>query len=195
MKTKGLVSLLLMILVSFSSMAQENESRWGFEFSSGLSMATNNLSETTNETGMGFEGIFHYRFLSHIGVYAGWGWNQFAANDDFGGDDVCFEETGYVFGFQYKRPFGDSPVQYYFRAGALYNHLETENSDGEIIDDTGHGLGYQLAGGIDLPLGKNWSFTPGVKFHALSRDAGDENFVQEIDYNYFSMRLGILKRF
>lgn len=195
MKTKGLLSLMFVFWVSLTSMAQKNESRWGFEFSSGFSLATNNLSETTNETGLGFEGIFHYRFLHHIGVYAGWGWNQFAANDAFGGDNFFLAETGYVLGVQYKHPFGDSPVQYYLRAGGLYNHIETENSDGEIIHDTGHGLGFQLAGGIDVPLGKNWSFTPGLKFHALSRDFGYENFTQEIDYNYFSIRLGILKRF
>ena len=195
MKTRALASIVFAIMVSATIMAQENENRFGFEFSSGVSMATSKLSETTLNTGLGFEGIFHYRFLAHTGVYAGWGWNQFTANESFGENDVCFEETGYVFGLQYKRPLGDSPLQYYLRAGGLYNHIETENSEGEIIDDTGHGLGWQLAGGIDIPLGKSWNFTPGIKFNSLSRDSDFEGFTRELDYGYFSLRLGILKRF
>jgi hypothetical protein len=195
MKTRTLVSIAFAIMVSVSTVAQENEKRFGFEFSSGVSVATSKLSETTLDTGLGFEGIFHYRFLTHTGVYAGWGWNQFGANDSFGGNDVCFEETGYVFGLQFKHPFGLSPVQYYLRAGGLYNHIETENSEGEIIDDTGHGLGWQLAGGIDVPLGKNWNFTPGIKFNALSRDSEFAGLTRELRYNYISLRLGILKRF
>ena len=195
MKTKALVSIALAIMVSATVLAQEDESRFGFEFSSGVSMATSKLSETTLNTGLGFEGIFHYRFLSHMGVYAGWGWNRFGADESFAGNDVCFEETGYVFGLQYKDSFGDSSLQYYLRAGGLYNHIETENSEGEIIDDTGHGLGWQLAGGIDIPLGKNWNFTPGIKFNALSRDSELDGLSRELDYNYFSLRLGILKRF
>ncbi|PRY99944.1 outer membrane protein with beta-barrel domain [Marinilabilia salmonicolor] len=195
MKTRALVSIVFAIMVSVTTMAQEKEKRFGFEFSSGLSVATGNLGETTRDTGLGFEGIFHYRFLTHTGVYLGWGWNQFGANDSFGGNDVCFEETGYVFGLQYKHPLGDSPIQYYLRVGGLYNHIETENSEGEIVDDTGHGLGWQLAGGVDIPLGKNWNFTPGIKFNSLSRDAEFEGYNSELKYNYISFRLGILKRF
>jgi hypothetical protein len=61
-----------------------------------------------------------------------------------------------------------SPVSYFVRAGALYCHIETENNDGDIISDTGHGVGYQVAGGIEVSLGKNWSLAPGLKFNSLS---------------------------
>ncbi|MGM0621539.1 MAG: outer membrane beta-barrel protein [Bacteroidota bacterium] len=195
MKTKALLSIVFVILLSATTLAQEKEKRFGFEFSSGVSMATNKLDESTLNPGFGFEGIFHYRFLPHTGVYAGWGWNRFGADESFAGNDVCFEETGYVFGLQFKHPFGNSPVQYYLRGGGLFNHIETENSNGEIINDTGHGLGWQLAAGIDVPLGKNWRFTPGVKFNALARNADFEGVDRELKHNYASLRVGILKRF
>lgn len=113
MKTKALLSIVLVILLSATTLAQESEKRFGFEFGGGLSVATNKLSESTLSPGFGFEGIFHYRFLPHTGVYAGWGWNRFGADESFAGNDVCFEETGYVFGVQFKHPFGNSRVQYY----------------------------------------------------------------------------------
>ncbi|MDA3815851.1 MAG: outer membrane beta-barrel protein [Prolixibacteraceae bacterium] len=195
MKQKRLLVLLVLSVITFSSIAQENEKRFGFELSSGASLATNKLSGSTLNPGLGFEGIFHYQFLQHTGVYAGWGWNRFGAEESFAGNNVCFEETGYVFGLQFKHPFGDSPVQYYVRAGGLYNHIETENSDGEIINDTGHGLGWQLASGIDIPIGETWSFTPGIKFNSLSSDSEFEGATKELNHNYLSLRIGFLKRF
>jgi hypothetical protein len=75
-----------------------------------------------------------------------------------------------VFGLQYKHAIGSTPLSYYLRAGGLYNHIEIENADGDIIGDTEHGLGWQFAAGIDYSLGKNWSITPGLKFNSLARD-------------------------
>jgi opacity protein-like surface antigen len=195
MKTKGLFALLVLALLSNSSIAQENEKRFGFELSGGASMATSKPGDTKLNPGFGIEGIFHYRFMPHLGVYGGWGWNKLAANYSFAGSDVCFEETGYVFGLQFKHPIGSLPLSYYLRAGGLYNHIEVENADGDIIGDTGHGFGFQLAAGVDYSLGKNWSLTPGVKFNSLSRDLEMGGTTTKLNLNYVSVRVGILKRF
>jgi len=195
MKTKGLVFLTIFGLFVMGSFAQENEKRFGFELSTGASVATSKLSGVKLNPGFGFEGILHYRFMPHLSVYGGWGWNRFGADESFTGDDVCFEETGYVFGLEFKHPIGELPLAYYLRGGALYNHIEVENSDGDIIMDSGHGLGWQLAGGIDVPLGKNWSLTPGIKFNSLNREVNDEGVTLPLDQNYISVRVGILKKF
>lgn len=197
MKTKVLFASLLMatFFVSSSIMAQENDKRFGLELSAGASWATSKPGNTKLNTGFGFEGLFHYRFMPHTGVYAGWGWNRFGADDSFAGTDVCFEETGYVFGLQFKHPISTWPIAYYLRAGGLYNHIEIENSDGDIIGDTGHGLGFQLAAGIDYSLGKNWSITPGLKFNSLSGDVEIEGVTTSLNHNYLSLRVGIIKRF
>lgn len=195
MKTKVFFLIVLAAVLALTVDAQENEKRFGFEFSPGVSMATQELGGTTLNPGFGFEGIFHYRFMPHLGAYGGWGWNRFGAEESFAGDDVCFEETGYVLGLQYKRPFGESNLSWYLRAGGLYGHIETENSDGDVFNDTGHGFGWQLAGGLDIGLGNNWSLTPGVKFNALTRDADFDGVAKEFKHNYASVRFGILKRF
>jgi len=194
MKIKEVV-LIAMVLVSVNVLAQQQEKRFGFELSGGPSFSTSDPGNTNLKTGAGFEGIFHYRFLKHTGVYAGWGWNRFASDGATAAGKLDFEETGYVFGLQFKHPVGASNLSYFLRAGGLYNHIEIENEDGEIIEDSGHGLGWQLAGGVDIPLGKNWSITPGVKFNSLTREMQSNETKADMDFNYISVRVGILKRF
>ncbi len=194
MKTKGLSILAILVLFSISNFAQENEKRFGFEIGSGNSVATRKLGGNKVNPGFGVEGIFHYRFMPHLGAYAGWGWNKFGADESFAGNDVCFEETGYVLGLQYKHPIGESKTSYYLRAGGLYNHIELE-TDGDVTHDSGHGPGWQLAGGFDFQLGKNWSLTPGIKFNSLSREIDFEGISKQLDLNYLSVRVGILKMF
>lgn len=195
MKTKVFFTLIVLAIFTKSISAQDNEKRFGFELSSGASIALDKLNDAKLKPGAGFEGIFHYRFMPHTGVYAGWGWNRFASDKSFIGNNVDFEETGYVIGLQFKHPLSNSNVAYYLRAGALYNHIEIENADGDIIKDSGHGWGWQLAGGFDIPLGKNWSLTPGVKFNSLSRDVDHNSINVPLDLNYLQFRVGILKTF
>ncbi len=193
MKTKGLTFAML-VLLSLSSYAQESEKRFGFELSSGASVATKKLGGSTVNPGLGFEAIFHYRILAHTGIFVGWGWNKFAVDESFVGNDRDFEETGYVFGVEFKHPIRESKTSYYLRAGGLYNHIEIENG-GDVTHNSGHGLGWQLAGGLDFPLGKNWSLTPGVKFNSLNRDVENEGVNVPLDLNYLQLRIGILKKF
>jgi hypothetical protein len=203
MKTKALFVLAVLTTIMFKGIAQENVNgntlpvgkRFGFEFSGGASMATSTPGDTKLNPGFGFEGIFHYRIMPHTGVYGGWGWNRFGADNSFAGSDVCFEETGYVLGLQFKHPIGTLPLFYYLRAGGLFNHIEIENTDGEIIGNTGHGLGFQLAAGIDYSIGKNWSFTPGIKFNYLKKDVEMNETTKSLNHNYLSLRVGFLKRF
>ncbi len=194
MKTKVLLLTAIMSVFLYSGNAQENEKRFGFEVSTGASMATKKLGGSTLNPGVGFEGIFHYRFMPHLGAYGGWGWNKFGADESFAGSNMDFEETGYVLGLQFKHPIGQRNTSYYLRAGGLYNHIELEN-DGDVTHDSKHGFGWQLAGGFDFQLGKNWSLTPGIKFNALNRDVENEGVNVPLELNYLQVRIGILKKF
>jgi hypothetical protein len=195
MKTKVLVAFAIFATLTMGSIAQNSDKKFGFELSSGASFATTRLGGTDLRTGFGAEGIFHYNFMPQMGIYAGWGWNRNSAEESFAGKDTDFEETGYVFGLQYKHPIGNSPVSWYARAAGLYNHIEVENKEGEIIYNTGHGMGWQLAGGVDVKLGRNWSLTPGVKFNKLNREIDLEGVDKEMNLNYLSIRIGFLKKF
>ncbi len=195
MKTKVLLVLALMAMLSIKSFAQDSEKRFGFELSSGASFATSELNEAKLNPGFGFEGTFHYRFMPHFGTYIGWGWNKLSSENSFAGSNLSFEETGYIFGFQFNHPIGSTPLSYYLRGAGLYNHIELENNDGEIIHDTKHGYGYQVAGGIDVKLGSKWSITPGVKFNSLKRESEYSGKSTDFNLNYLSISIGILKKF
>lgn len=195
MKTKVFVLSILMIATS-AIFAQKTEKRFGFELNAGPSFSVSELNNTDLKPGFGFEGIFHYRFLQHTGVFAGWGWNRMAAEQSFAGNDVCFEETGYIFGLQFMHPVASSRFSYYLRAAGLYNHIETENAEGEIIHDSKHGLGYQIGGGLNFSLPKNWSLSAGVKYNSLSRETEFEGMSKTFNYKYVSgLRIGVIKHF
>jgi len=194
MKTKLFFSLAA-LLIATSLNAQNQNPRWGVELNGGVSFATSNLAEASLNTGGGFEFNFQYRVMEHTGLYAGWGWNKFSADHSFAGENADFEETGYVFGLQFKHPLGTTPLSYYARLGGLYNHIEVENNTGDIIHDTGHGFGFQLAAGVDIPLGKNWSLTPGVKFNSINRELKEVETVEHMNLNYVQLRVGIVKTF
>ena len=195
MKTKVVLVTILLAFVAFCSMAQQAEKRFGIEVNGDVSFATSELSGAKLNTGLGFETILQYRFLPFTSVYGGWGWNNFNADESFAGPDMDFEETGYVLGLQFKNSFKNSPLSYFLRAGALYNHIETENNDGEIVSDSGHGFGWQLAGGFEVDLGKNWSLAPGIKYNSLSGETKVEGNTYELDHRYVALRLGVVKRF
>lgn len=195
MKAKAFKIAGMVMLLTSSIYAQNSEKRFGFEVNAGPSLATKELNNTSLNTGGGFEFLLHYRFMPHLGAYAGWGWNRQSADHSFAGNDVSFEETGYVFGLQYLHPIADSPFSYYARVGGLYNHIETENSDGDIVNDTGHGLGLQIASGVNYYLGKSWYLTGGLRFNVLNRDTDFDGISIDLNYQYVSLRIGFVKQF
>jgi opacity protein-like surface antigen len=195
MKTKGLFTLLTLALLSINSIAQETEKRFGVELNSEVSIVSSDLNGANLNTGLGFETIFQYRFMPFTSVYGGWGYTHFNANESFAGTDIDFEQTGYILGLQLKNSIGESPLSYFVRGGLLYSHIETENNDGDIISDTGHGVGFQVAGGLEVALGKNWSLAPSLKYNSLSGETELEGVNHKLELRYVSARLGIVKRF
>ena len=195
MKTKVFLSIVLVILISATTLAQENERRFGVEINGDVSFVSSDLAGASLNTGLGFEAILQYRIMPFTSVYGGWGYSHFNANESFAGSDVDFEQTGYILGLQFKHPVGNSPVSYFVRAGALYCHIETESNNGDIISDTGHGIGWQAATGIEVALGRNWSLAPGLKYNWLSGETNFEGTNYQLDHRTVSARIGIVKRF
>jgi hypothetical protein len=195
MKTKVLLTLALLSALSLMGSSQDKSKNTGFEFTAGLSMATSEIESGSLRNGVGYEVIFHYTFMQHLGTYAGWGWNTFSSETSFACGEMDFDETGYVLGLQFKHPIDGLTASYYFRVGGLYNHIEIENTKGDIVYDTKHGFGLQFATGIDIPLNSSWSFTTGVKYNRLPKEIDFEETSGKMNFNYLSVRLGLLWMF
>lgn len=183
--------LLFLINTSFA------QDKWSAELRPGINFATSDLGDAELKTGFGAEFALGYRFVPTLGAYVGWGWNQFKTdNNSFAGTgDTDFEETGYTFGFQFIHPIAESSTSYLVRIGGIYNHIEVENSAGDITADSGHGLGWELGAGLNFDLGSNWNLRPQVGYRALSRDIGIGNVTTDVDLNYVSFGVGIAKIF
>ena len=183
------------LMAQNQNLVKENDNRWGFEFSTGTYYATADIGNADLKMGFGFEGTFHYRVVKHTGVYLGWGWKKFGVDQSFAGNNMDFEETGYVYGIPFRNQLAKTRLNYNLRAGGIYNHVEIENKEGDIVSDTGHGLGYQLSAGFEFPLGRSWVLIPSVRYSSLERsyNSGTENF--DANMNTLSTQIGFFKRF
>ena len=84
--------LVMFALLSFNALAQNSEKKFAVELNAGGAIPVAKIDNTKLNAGGGFEGVFHYRFMPHLGVYAGWGWNKLSADNIFEQNDICLEE-------------------------------------------------------------------------------------------------------
>ena len=76
-------------------------------------------------------------------------------------------------------------------AGGINNHIETENGEGDIVNDTGHGMGWEVDAGLGIPVGKRWQLIPGIRYHSLSREMKSGTVSEPVDLNYLSVGVGV----
>jgi hypothetical protein len=195
MKTKVFFTATLLALLSVTLTAQDQEKRGALEVNGGLSLSVNRPNDPVTNAGAGGEMLLHYRMTKHLGLYGGWGYNAFRNDYSPAGHNCDFEETGYIIGLQYKRKVEFSNTSVFVRAGYQYKHIELEDPAGELLFDTTHGPGWQVGCGIDMPMAQKWSLLAEVKFNALPEMEGHATEDLIPDRNYFSLRLGVLRKF
>ena len=66
---------------------------------------------------------------------------------------------------------------------------------GDIISDTGHGVGWEAGGGLTIPVGNRLMLTPGVRYRALARDLELGGITTPVDLQYVTVALGLAYRF
>lgn len=192
MKTS--IAFLVAMVMFFFTSSLPGQNRIGVELRGGADFATTELGDADLKTGLGFEAIVDYRFSHYLGVFAGWGWNNFTAENSFAGNNKDFQETGYLLGLELSS-IGNANLGFYFRVGGVYNHIEVESEAGNVIADSGHGIGLRGELGADFHLGSDWYLRPGVKYQELSRDITIETVTTPVNLKYVGVSLGISKRF
>jgi hypothetical protein len=192
---RHIVVALFSLSILFTVNTIQAQDRFGVGLFIDGSSATQDAGDADLATGFGFEVDLTYRFMPHLSAYAGWGWQRFGADDSFAGAEADFEETGYRFGLQFMHPLGATPLDYYIRAGGVYNHIEIENESGDITADSGHGLGWQAGAGVAVPLGAKWRFMPGLRYQSLSRDIDVGAITTDVDLTYIALDIGFHRTF
>jgi opacity protein-like surface antigen len=177
-----------LILITTNASAQ---SRWSFEIRPGINFATKDPGGVKLNTGFGAEGTLNFRLMPHLSAYAGWSWNRFSYDQSPVNSKIDLEETGYNFGLRFMHPIEGSRLSYLIKGGGTYNHIETENSEGNLLHDSGHGLGWQLGFGLAIPVSTKINLVPELRYRSLSRDIMINNVVKPADLNYISAGMGI----
>ncbi len=188
---KKIIITAALVFMFFAVNKTNGQDKWKVEFRTAAAFAVKELGNTNLNTGIGFEGIFSYRFMPHLAAYTGWEWRHFGSKNSLDKTEMDFEETGYNFGLQFIHPSGISNLNYLLRAGGIYNHIETENSSGDIFNDSKHGLGWELEAGVEINLNNSLRLRPSVRYHSLSRDIEVNNLNNKVDLNYFSVGVGL----
>jgi opacity protein-like surface antigen len=182
----------LSLIVSSQGSPVSAQERWGMEFRANGAIATQDADRDTRKNGVGFEANVQYRFLPHLGAYVGWDWTHFSALESIAGPNMDLEETGYAFGLRFQHPLREgSGTRWWVRGGGIYNHLELENGDGDIVEDSGHGLGWEAGAGLALAISEGWTLTPGIRYRELSRDLKIQDAIIPVDVEALAFELGV----
>lgn len=186
---KIFLSAFLFILISTGSLAQNH---WNVEIRPGLNFPAGNIAGLDLEIGYGADVQIAYKFLPNLSAFAGGGWNNFDSNES----SLNFEETGYSFGLLFIHPIKKTQLSYVLSGGMMYKHIKVENNLGEIISDTDHETGWQVAAGLDVPLGSSlFSLRPTFRYRSLLAESGGGYFRNDLHLKYFSVGIGMSKTF
>lgn len=185
-------TLALAATLALATIPAAGQERLALELRGGVDVPTAEIDGDELGTGFGFDATLRYRFMPHLAAYAGWDWIRFSPDDSFAGADLDFEETGYVFGLRFEHPFtASSPLSFWARAGGTYDHLEIENADGDVIADSEHGLGWEAAAGLAIPVTPRLSLTPGARYRSLDRDVELPGGTSEVELRYVALEIGL----
>jgi len=140
------------------------------------------------DMGFGFDGTLSYSLISRMSVYGGVGWHQFSTGN------LYLEQSGYNIGIELSTPLPKSALKPRFRVGITYEEILLKKETGEIVENTGHGIGFEIDAAVAIDLGRtgDWRIMPGISYRSLSRDVGEEG---NIDLKYIALDLGICIHF
>lgn len=179
--------------VIVTAVAAQAQPRFSIEATAVGAHATQDFGSADLDTGFGFGLNARYRFMPHLGAYAGWNWNHYATSALLPGE-VDVEETGYALGLRFEHPM-TAQLDGWLRAGALIAHFELEDHDGSFIADSKHGLGWEVAAGVTVPLGSRFALTPGIGYRSLTRKIEIGSTRQDVTLAGVNVGTGIVYRF
>ncbi len=167
---------------------------WRLEGRAGLAEPVGDFGNLDLGTGATLSATLSYRLSDELHAYGGWGWHLLDA-DSTVLPDGAIEETGYVLGLAFESPFGRSDWDYRAHAGVTYEHIEIEDDDGDVIDDSGHGAGFEVGAAMIVPLAGRLSLVPGLRYRYLSRDVGVRGRGSSKSLDFLAIDVGLLWNF
>lgn len=160
------------------------------ELRGGGAFPTQDLGNAALKPGAGGEFNVSYGLLPHTHVYGGWSYHNFRTDEPFQGANYDVEDTGYVFGLAFRHPLARN-IGGWVQGGGVVKHIELENSAGDIVADSGHELGWEVGGGLSIPLTGSIALTPGAKYRSFSADLTVGQTTTPVDLSYVTAEIGL----
>ncbi len=135
----------------------------------------------------GFGGDLIYSVSPNLSVYGGYEQQMFGC--DGCGDDEGATSSGFEGGAKLIA-YRDGLLPW-LKAGVVGRKLQLEDNGFEVESDTG--VGFQVAAGVDIPLGDVLWFSPGVRYEAYDAefDIVDEFVTAEQSVQFLALDLGL----
>jgi len=147
------------------------------------------FGELALSPGFGFEGTIRYDLPLCLQLYTGWDWYRFTDDQDA---DLDLEDTGYALGLRWTPMRLEQFLGPWLRGGIVYDHLEIEDADGELVSDSDHTLGFEVGGGVTIGRGRV-ALTPGVRYRRFSPEMQVGNVTSDAeDFSYLAVELGVV---
>lgn len=170
------------------------QSRFSMEGTFDAAYPTSRFAGAGLATGVGFEATLRWRLRSPFSLYGGWAWHHFHAREPIGGERLNPETESWVLGLRHERPV-TSWASAWMRAGATYGRVELRGDYDRLIDRTDHGIGWEAAGGLAVPIRRRVMLVSGLGYGALSRELEIDGVATSLDIRYIPLFLGATWRF
>jgi hypothetical protein len=131
---------------------------FAFEARAGVAVPTGDLNTVANP-GFGVSGNITYSAFPLIGIYAGYGYNQFGED----GGNGTYKDHGVDVGARLGIPTPLIPIDPFLKAGVVVHRLELSGSSTGLNGSGDWGAGYEVGAGLGFGLGPA-SLTPGVTY-------------------------------
>lgn len=118
-----------------------------------------------------------------IGVYGTYSQTTF----DVENTDGDVEDTGFSVGVTTALPTMGTGISPWVGAGLVFHQLEVNDSGSGIEED----LGFEIGGGLAVPLARNIRLTPGIGYRQYGADVGTLLGTAEFDVQYFTAGVGL----
>ncbi len=194
----GLVALAAVALAGSAQAQVMPVSPFSVEVRGGLAFPTGDLADVAdNGITVGANGTF--MFTPMLGLYAGFTYNSFSLGDEFEalGVDGSINDYGLDAGVKAMFATPALPVSPFLKGGLVYHKLELdlEGVDLGEDNDTDYGLGFEVGGGVMVPLGPRLSFTPAVTYSSYKPKSDGQEQDDDEKVSSFRVDVGLNIRF
>jgi hypothetical protein len=189
---KSLPSVILFLLVITTAAGQHSAS---IAFRTAANFPMKDPVGLKLNRGSGFEATGAYKFMPHLEVYAGWGWNTFNEKAAATSLDQQVRQAGYRFGLRFIHPLSSrAKLNYMIGGGAVYDGMEIRNNHGDIINDTRYCLGWQADAGLLIPVGHHdrWQIMPAIRYGELSGELESNLEKGKVDLHCLSPGVSVI---